>query len=77
MKVWTVWEFVDDYPENGGGEFLNKIFLNEDDANTYCNKMNKEEEEDEASWYSGEKSLISYFVVEWEAFEKGENAFTL
>lgn len=75
MKVWTVWENVNDYPENGGGDFLDRIFLNEDDANAYCDEMNKKE--DETSWYSGEESLSSYSVVEWEVIEKGENPFTL
>ena len=41
MKVYTVWEIIDDYPEAGGGEYLDCIFQNEEDAIAYCEKKNK------------------------------------
>jgi hypothetical protein len=40
MKIWIVWECVNDYPENGGGEYVSEIFANELDAIDYCTQKN-------------------------------------
>lgn len=47
MKVWLVWEIVDDWAEDGGGEYLDEIFLDEEKAKAYCKEMNEDEDKDE------------------------------
>lgn len=58
MIVYTVWERVDDWPEDGGGDYLKRIFQDKDDAEMYCEKLNKEAKEDESE-------EISFYVEEW------------
>lgn len=41
MKIWVVWEIINDYPENGGGEFIDEMFTTEKGAIKYCKKKNK------------------------------------
>jgi hypothetical protein len=40
MTVYTVWEIVDDYPEEGGGEYLVEIFQKKEAAEKYCKELN-------------------------------------
>ena len=47
MKVWLVWEVIDDWVDSGGGEYLNEIFLDEEKAKAYCKEMNEDEDKDE------------------------------
>ena len=42
MKVWIVWEIVDAYPEEGGGEYINAIFKNENAAINFCERKKRE-----------------------------------
>ncbi len=58
MIVWVVFECIYDWPEAGGGSFMKKIFQNKDDAEKYCEKMNREAKEDEED--------ISYYVEQWK-----------
>lgn len=51
MKVWIVWENINDYPESGGGIYLDDIFLKEEDANAYCEERNKIVEDFDTSFY--------------------------
>ena len=60
MTVWVVFECIYDWPENGGGSFMQKIFQNKEDAEKYCEQMNKEVKEDEED--------ISYYVGECKVF---------
>jgi len=55
-EVWIVWEWYYAYPEEGGGRYLNKIFEKKADAEVYCNKCNKDSEDDED---------YSYFIEKW------------
>lgn len=59
MKAYLVWEVVDDYPEAGGGDYLEEIFLDEDKAKNYCEQLNKENESKE----------VKYAVSSWEVEE--------
>lgn len=56
MVVYLVWQDVDDYPEEGGGQYLDAIFQNKKDADTYCQMINP----------SFHNDNISYFVEEWK-----------
>ena len=40
MTVYLVWQSVDDYPEEGGGEFLEEIFQEKEAAEKYCKELN-------------------------------------
>lgn len=57
MTVWTVWERVNTWPEDGGGDYLERIFQNKDDAEMYCEKLNEEARKDgrEESYFSVEE----------------------
>jgi len=39
--VYLIWEDVDDWPEDGGGTYLEAIFANKEDADKECEKLNK------------------------------------
>lgn len=60
MTVWTVWERVDDWPEEGGGDYLRRIFQNKEDAERYCEQQNREAKE-----YAED---IFYYVKEWQVY---------
>ena len=47
MQVWLVWAIFDEWAEDGGGEYLDEIFLDEDKAKAYCKEMNEDEDKDE------------------------------
>ena len=64
MKVYIVWQVVDDYPENGGGEYLEDIFLNYEKANKFLKERQKEVEEE------GEEDIISYEIRPFEIEEE-------
>lgn len=51
MIVFTVWQDVDDYPEMGGGEYLEEIFRNEKDAEKFCQEMNSGKWEDNITYF--------------------------
>lgn len=61
MEVWTVWERVNDWPENGGGDYLQLIFKDKEGAEKYCERRSKEAEED------GEEE-ISFYVEAWPVY---------
>lgn len=63
MKVYIVWEIVDDYPEDGGGEYLEDIFLNYDKAKVFLEEKQKEAKEEETDNY------ISYEIRPFEIEE--------
>lgn len=42
MKVYLVWEIISDYPEAGGGEYLEDIFLSYDKAKFFLEKKQEE-----------------------------------
>ena len=58
MKIWLVWEDVNDYPESGGGIYLDDIFLEEEDAKAYCEERNEIVKDVENT---------SFYVQFWEA----------
>lgn len=50
MTVYLVWQNVDDYPEEGGGEFLEEIFQKKEDAEKYCKELNNSKFPDNISY---------------------------
>lgn len=60
MIVYTVWEYIIDYPENGGGEHLLRIFQDKEEAEKYCEQMEKEAEEYEED--------ATYYIEKWQVY---------
>lgn len=60
MKVWLIWEVIDDWRENGGGEYLDNIFSDEEKAKAYCKEKNEDVEKDEDTTFE---------VTSWEVKE--------
>lgn len=63
MIVYTVWERVNDWPESGGGDYLQRIFRSKEEAEKYCEQMNKQAEEDYR-----EDNIIHYYVEKWPVY---------
>lgn len=42
MKIYVVIEDIDDYPENGGGEYPDAVFLNYANAEKYAKRKQQE-----------------------------------
>ena len=60
MFVYIVFGNVIDYPENGGGEYLQRIFRDKEEAEKYCEQMKKEAEEYEED--------VTYYVEKWPVY---------
>ena len=41
FDVYLIWEDVEDWPEDGGGTYLEAIFANKEDAGRECERLNK------------------------------------
>ena len=67
MKIYVVIEDIDDYPECGGGEFPDAVFLNYVNAEKYA--MRKRQEAN--AWG---KTDVFYRVETWETTDERENA---
>ena len=49
--VYLIWEDVDDWPEDGGGTYLEAIFANKEDADKECERLNKYRPTKETSYF--------------------------
>ena len=58
MIVWIVWECINDWPEDGGGTYLQRIFRNKENAEKYCEQMNRKAEEER------DKDIF-YYIEDW------------
>lgn len=41
FDVYLIWEDVEDWPEDGGGTYLDSIYANKEDADKECERLNK------------------------------------
>ncbi len=41
FDVYLIWEDVNDWPEDGGGTYLDSIYANKEDADKECERLNK------------------------------------
>lgn len=64
MKIYVVIEDVDDYPECGGGEYPDAVFLNYTNAEKYTKQ--KQQEPDT-------QDNITWRVETWETADEKEN----
>ena len=66
MKIYVVMEDINDYPEAGGGEYPDAVFLNYANAEKYAKR--KQQETD--SWND---ERTTWRVETWETADKKEN----
>jgi hypothetical protein len=67
MKLYVVIEVIDDYPEDGGGEYPDAVFLNYINAEKYATRKRQEA----IAW---DKTDVYYRVETWETADERENA---
>lgn len=63
MKIYVVIEDVDDWPENGGGEYPVAIFLNYANADKYATRKKIQAN-------TRNKTYVYYRVETWETFDE-------
>ena len=51
FDVYLIWEDVEDWPENGGGTYLEAIYANKEDADKECKKLNKNRPSKNVSYF--------------------------
>lgn len=65
MKIYVVIEDIDDYPEDGGGEYPDAVFLNYVNAERYATRKRMEAN----TWG---KTNVFYRVETWETADEKE-----
>lgn len=68
MKIYVVIEDINDYPECGGGEYPDAVFLNYVNAERYAKR--KQQETD--TWDEFAADRISWRVETWETADEKE-----
>ena len=69
MKIYVVIENIDDYPECGGGEYPNAVFLNYANAEKYATKKKTETK----NWDKYGKERTTWRVEVWETADEKES----
>jgi hypothetical protein len=69
MKIYVVIEDIDDYPECGGGEYPDAVFLNYVNAEKYARR--KQQETD--TWDEFHTNRTTWRVETWETADEKEN----
>lgn len=69
MKIYVVIEDIDDYPECGGGEYPDAVFLNYANAERYARR--KQQETD--TWDEFNTHRTTWRVETWETADEKEN----
>ena len=62
MEIYVVIEVFDEYPESGGGEYYDAIFLNRSNAEKYVERKMKERINE----------AYSYYIQTWKTSDKEE-----
>ena len=70
MKIYVVIEDIDDYPECGGGEYPDAVFLNYTNAEKYA-KRKRQEIKAWGDRYDRERT--TWRVETWETADEKEN----
>ena len=71
MQIYVVIEDIDDYPECGGGEFPDAVFLNYVNAGKYARR--KQQETDSWNEFKTNNHRITWRVETWETADEREN----
>lgn len=69
MKIYVVIEVIDDYPECGGGEFPDAVFLNYVNAEKYVKRKRQETK----AWDKYDRECTTWRVETWETADEKEN----
>ena len=69
MKIYVVFEDIDDYPEAGGGAYPDAVFLNYTNAEKYA----KQKQQEADTWDKFNTNRITYRVETWETTDEKEN----
>ena len=69
MKIYVVIEDIDDYPECGGGEYPDAVFLNYINAEKYTHR--KQQETKARDKYDRERT--TWRIETWETADEREN----
>lgn len=51
--VYLIWVDINDWPENGGGTYLDSIYANKEDADRECERLNRNPPSKEVRYYVG------------------------
>jgi hypothetical protein len=68
MKIYVVIEDIDDYPECGGGEYPDAIFLNYANAERYVQRKQRENK----IWNEFHINRTTWRVETWETVDERE-----
>ena len=68
MKIYVVIEDIDDYPECGGGEFPDAVFLNYANAEKYATRKRQEAN----ALDDFERDRTSWRIEDWETADEME-----
>ena len=66
MRIYVVIEDIDDYPEDGGGEYPDAVFLNYANAEKYATRKKIEAN----AWG---RTNVFYRIEPWETADEREN----
>ncbi len=70
MKIYVVIEDIDDYPECGGGEYPDAVFLNYVNAEKYARRKQQETN----TWDDAyDRHRTTWRVETWETADEKEN----
>ena len=69
MELYVVIEVIDDYPENGGGEYPDAVFLDYINAVIYATRKKIETE----TWNEYDRSRTTWRVETWKTADEKEN----
>lgn len=69
MKIYVVIEDIDDYPECGGGEYPDAVFLNYVNAVKYA----KRKQHETNTWDEFKAGRTTWRIETWETADEREN----
>lgn len=69
MKIYVVIEDINDYPEAGGGEYPDAVFLNYANAEKYA----KQKRQETKTWDEYDRDRTTWRIEAWETMDEKEN----
>lgn len=69
MEIYVVIKNIDDYPECGGGDYPDAVFLNYTNAERYV----KQKQQETKIWERYDKEYTTWRIETWETADEEEN----
>lgn len=69
MEIYVVIEDIDDYPECGGGEYPDAVFLNYANADKYATRKKAETK----AWNKHDRDRTTWRIEAWKTADEREN----